>query len=99
MFAPDTNAYRAVLVGAAAIGFAGQCVKICSDSIVQTTINDAFRGRVFALYDMSLNVAIIAGTAIAAYTLPTDGRSLLYVGLLAGIVALASSIRNTTVKN
>ena len=99
MFAPDANAYRAVLAGATAIGFAGQCVKICSDSIVQTTIDDAFRGRVFALYDMSLNVAIITGTAIAAYTLPTDGRSLLYVGLLAGIVALASSIRNTTVRN
>ena len=92
--APETAAFAMVLLGATAIGFAGQCVKICSDSIVQTTIDDAFRGRVFAVYDMSLNVAIIIGTAIAAYTLPPTGQSLIYVGVLAGIVALASTIKN-----
>ena len=93
-FAPESHAYFAVLAGATAIGFAGQCVKICSDSIVQTTIDDAFRGRVFAIYDMSLNVAIIAGTALAAFTLPTDGRSEIYAFLLAATVAAASAVRN-----
>lgn len=92
--APTTGAYIAAIVGATAIGFAGQCVKISSDSVVQTTIDDAFRGRVFAIYDMSLNVAIIIGTAIAAYTLPTNGQSLTYALVLAGIVGLASAIRN-----
>lgn len=94
LHAPDRAAFVMVLLGATAIGFAGQCVKICSDSIVQTTISDAYRGRVFAIYDMSLNVAIIIGTALAAYTLPTTGQSLGYVALLAGVVAIASAIRN-----
>lgn len=92
--APNTGAFVAVLIGATAIGFAGQCVKICSDSVVQTTIDDAYRGRVFALYDMSLNVGIIAGTAMAAYLLPESGQSMAYVVLLAGTVAAASVIRN-----
>lgn len=92
--APSTGAFIAILVGATAIGFAGQCVKISSDSVVQTTIDDAFRGRVFALYDMSLNIGIIIGTALAAYLLPASGQSALYVCLLAGTVALASLIRN-----
>lgn len=92
--APTTHAFIAVLIGATAIGFAGQCVKISSDSIVQTTIDDAYRGRVFAIYDMSLNIGIIAGTALAAYLLPDSGQSFAYVCLLAGTVALASAIRN-----
>lgn len=92
--APSSAAFLAVLVGATAIGFAGQCVKIASDSVVQTTIDDAFRGRVFAIYDMSLNVAIILGTALATYMLPGTGQSFAYVLLLAGVVAVASSIRN-----
>ena len=94
LFAPAADAFAAVLIGATGIGFAGQCVKISSDSVVQTTIDDAFRGRVFAIYDMSLNIGIIVGTAVAAYLLPEAGQSILYVGLLAGIVALAASIRN-----
>lgn len=94
LHAPSTGAFAAVLIGASAIGFAGQCVKIASDSVVQTTIDDAYRGRVFAIYDMSLNIGIIAGTALAAYMLPTSGQSLAYVVLLAGTVALASTIKN-----
>lgn len=92
--APEHGAYVMVLLGATAIGFAGQCVKIASDSVVQTTIDDAYRGRVFALYDMSLNVGIIIGTALAAYVLPTDGRSWIYAVLLAATVGIASTIRN-----
>lgn len=92
--APTTHAFIAVLAGATAIGFAGQCVKISSDSVVQTTIEDAFRGRVFAIYDMSLNIGIIIGTALAAYLLPETGQSLAYVCLLAGTVALAAAVRN-----
>ena len=92
--APSTGAFVAILIGATAIGFAGQCVKISSDSVVQTTIDDAFRGRVFALYDMSLNIGIILGTALAAYLLPPSGQSAVYVCLLASTVALASAIKN-----
>ena len=57
------------------VGFAGQAVKVCSDTIVQEDVDDDRRGRVFALYDVAVNVAIVTGLTAAALTAPTDGRA------------------------
>lgn len=80
----------AALLASTFIGFAGQCVKISSDTVVQTEVEDSHRGRVFALYDMALNVGIVAGTAAGAATLPVSGQSPVFAALL-GVVLLAAA--------
>lgn len=80
-----------LLAGALVIGFLAQGQKICTDTTVQRTIADSYRGRVFSLYDMLFNGAFVAAAAVAAATLPASGKSvaLLYatvaVYVLAGI--------------
>lgn len=75
-----------VMLGGLAIGFAGQCVKVCADTIVQEDVEDDHRGRVFALYDVGVNVAIVVGLTAAAFAAPASGVS---VFVCAWIVALA----------
>jgi MFS family permease len=92
---PDSAvAMGAVLVGSTCIGFAGQCTKISSDTVVQTEVDDSHRGRVFALYDMALNLGIVAGTAFGAATIPTTGQSPLFACALGGLLLVAASIRD-----
>lgn len=73
---------RSLLLAAFVLGLASQGVKICVDTLVQTSIDDAFRGRVFSIYDVVFNVAFVAAAAVAVLVVPPDGRS---TGLLAGI--------------
>jgi hypothetical protein len=65
----------AILVAAFLLGIASQSIKICVDTIVQEEADDAFRGRVFSIYDVVFNGAFVAAAAIAAVTLPPSGRS------------------------
>jgi len=55
--------------------FFGQNVKVTSDALVQSKIDDYFRGRVFAVYDVLVNAAIVGGGLLAAFLLPTSGLS------------------------
>ena len=66
---------RALLVSAFFLGVASQGIKICVDTLVQAGVDDAFRGRVFALYDVVFNVTFVAAAAVAALVLPDSGRS------------------------
>jgi len=54
-------------------GMAGQAVKVTNDAIVQQTTSDIFRGRVFAVYDVVVNAAIVSGALLCAAFLPTSG--------------------------
>ncbi|WP_131740788.1 MFS transporter [Actinomadura roseirufa] len=58
-----------------ALGFVSQGVKLCVDTTLQESIEDAYRGRVFAVYDMLFNAAFAAAVAAAATWLPADGRA------------------------
>lgn len=73
----------ALLVSSYFLGVASQGIKICVDTLVQAGIDDAFRGRVFSLYDVVFNVAFVAAAAVAALVLPPTGRSLTVLILLA----------------
>ena len=53
----------------------GQSVKVTNDALVQSKIDDVFRGRVFAVYDVLVNGAIVTGALIAAWVLPSSGDS------------------------
>ena len=53
----------------------GQSVKVTNDALVQSKIDDYYRGRVFAVYDVLVNGAIVIGSLIAAKLLPLSGDS------------------------
>ncbi len=54
-------------------GMAGQAVKVTNDAIVQQRTSDIFRGRVFAVYDVVVNGAIVSGALLCAFFLPASG--------------------------
>ena len=55
--------------------FFGQNIKVTNDALVQSKIDDYYRGRVFAVYDVVVNAAIVSGGLIAALLLPASGVS------------------------
>jgi predicted MFS family arabinose efflux permease len=65
----------AVIVSAFFLGLAAQGIKIVVDTLVQLHVDDAFRGRVFSVYDVLFNVAFVAAAAVGAVVLPTTGKS------------------------
>ncbi|MEU1735908.1 MFS transporter [Streptosporangium sp. NPDC020145] len=69
-------------VGGFVLGLAGQSIKICTDTRVQSDIEDVYLGRAFSLYDMLFNGTYVIAAAIAAALLPADGRSMLVLGLI-----------------
>ncbi|MEU3144410.1 MULTISPECIES: MFS transporter [unclassified Streptomyces] len=83
-----------LLLGAFVLGLTTQGAKIATDTIVQSSVDDAFRGRIFSLYDVLFNVAFVGAAAVAALMLPPDGRSVPLVATIAviyGGVAVAIS--------
>jgi len=65
----------AILVAGFLTGFCSQGVKISVDTLVQTGVDDVYRGRVFSLYDMIFNVGQVSAAALGAVILPDDGKS------------------------
>jgi len=77
-----------------AVGFclylARQGVAICATTILQEEVDDAYRGRVFAFYDMMFNVTYVAGAGLSAAFMPADGHSPAIVAVVAaGYAVLA----------
>jgi MFS family permease len=56
---PFTHAF--FLVAAFFLGFAAQASKICIDTLLQESVEDDFRGRVFSFYDTLFNVSFVRG--------------------------------------
>ncbi|MQY05306.1 MFS transporter [Actinomadura macrotermitis] len=84
-------------VASFALGVVSQGVKLCVDTILQETIEDAYRGRVFAVYDMLFNATFAAAAAAAATWLPADGASYpTLAALVAVYVAGAAGYRAAT---
>ena len=54
---------RPMLVAAFVLGLITQGAKIATDTVVQSSVDDAFRGRVFSLYDVLFNVAFVGAAA------------------------------------
>ena len=52
----------------------GQSFKVTNDALVQSKIDDYYRGRVFAVYDVLVNAAIVSGGIIAALLLSDSGQ-------------------------
>ncbi|SDQ23544.1 MFS transporter [Quadrisphaera sp. DSM 44207] len=85
-----------LVAAGAALGLAGQAVKIGVDTVVQTGVEDAVRGRAFALYDVVFNAATVLGALAAVLVVPADGRSpALHAVLAAGyaLTAVAAALQ------
>ncbi|MEU6219644.1 MFS transporter [Streptomyces sp. NPDC047022] len=80
-----------MLVAAFVLGLTTQGAKISTDTIVQHTVEDAFRGRVFSVYDVLFNVAFVGAAAVAALMLPPDGRSAALVVTVACVYAAVAA--------
>ncbi|MCM1970894.1 MULTISPECIES: MFS transporter [Streptomyces] len=81
-----------MLVAAFVLGLTTQGAKIATDTIVQFSVDDGFRGRIFSLYDVLFNVAFVGAAGVAALMLPPDGRSVplvVTVAVIYGAVAVA----------
>jgi len=78
-----------MLVAAFVLGLVTQGSKIATDTIVQASVDDGFRGRIFSLYDVLFNVAFVGAAGVAALMLPSDGRS---VSLLVTIAVIYGAI-------
>jgi hypothetical protein len=87
----------ALSVTAFTTAFFGQNIKVTNDALVQSKIDDYYRGRVFAVYDVVVNSAIVSGGLIAALLLPTSGVTakvplfVMSAYLLVAVVVLRSS--------
>jgi MFS family permease len=57
------------------LAFTSQGFKISVDTVIQETVVDAYRGRVFAIYDTLFNLALVLAAALTAAVLPEDGHS------------------------
>jgi hypothetical protein len=80
------------VLGSFLIGMSAQAVKICVDTIVQENVEDEFRGRVFAFYDMLFNCAFVASAAVASLTMPESGKSYVILISVSVLYALAAGL-------
>jgi MFS family permease len=87
-----------LVIAAFLLGIVAQGVKICVDTLVQEQCDDAFRGRVFSLYDVLFNVAFVSAAAVGVVLLPTSGKSYVSIGLIAGGYAVTGAVYAYTVR-
>jgi MFS family permease len=71
------------MVAAFLLGLTAQVLKICVDTLVQAHVADEFKGRVFVIYDMIFNVALVVAAGIAAMILPASGKSVIILIIMA----------------
>jgi MFS family permease len=82
----------AVVTASFFLGLSAQGVKICVDTLVQRHVDDAFRGRVFSIYDVLFNVAFVLAAIVGAVVIPASGKSYaLLIACAAGYVVTAAS--------
>lgn len=69
----------------------GQSLKVTNDALVQSKIDDIYRGRVFSVYDVVVNGAIVSGAVIAALLLPNSGDTYIVPALVSAIYLIAGA--------
>ena len=79
-----------MLVATFVLGLTTQGAKIATDTVVQSSVDDGFRGRIFSVYDVLFNTAFVGAAAVAALMLPPDGRSVPLVVTVAVVYAVVA---------
>jgi MFS family permease len=72
------------------LGVVAQGVAICATTILQQEMDDDYRGRAFAFYDMMFNIPFVLGALVAAAIMPEDGKSYLLIAVAAAGYLLAA---------
>jgi len=72
-----------LMVAAFLLGLTAQGIKICVDTLVQAHVADEFKGRVFVIYDIIFNIALVAAAVIGAVMLPANGKSVMILIIMA----------------
>lgn len=75
-------------ITALTLAFGYQAAKICADTVIQADSDDAYIGRVFALYDTANNISYVLAFAAGVYLVPADGRGMAAVFVVAGLYLL-----------
>ncbi len=88
----ETFSPIAFLILAFGLGLGAQGVAICSTTILQEEVDDAFRGRMFAFYDMTFNVTYVIGAALSVAFMPSDGHSPVLIGIVATGYAIVAVV-------
>ncbi|MFM8773526.1 MAG: MFS transporter, partial [Actinomycetota bacterium] len=81
----------ALMVAALSLGFANQAAKVAADTLVQREIDDDYLGRVFSIFDIAVNLALVVGITLVAFTAPASGVAPLVftgIGILLALNAL-----------
>jgi hypothetical protein len=86
-----TFAQPAFLAISLILGLVAQGVAICSVTIIQQRMDDNYRGRVFALYDMLFNVPFVLGAVVAAQIIPDTGKSYVLIAVASAGYLLAAA--------
>jgi MFS family permease len=86
---------QTLLPAALVLGFVAQAAKICVDTIVQETVEDDYRGRVFSFYDTLFNLTFVAAAVVGALVLPPSGRSYPVLALIAAGYAVTALLYGT----
>jgi len=60
-----------------------QGIAICVTTVLQEEVEDAFRGRLFAFYDVMFNVSLALGALLSAVFMPLNGKSPALIGAVA----------------
>jgi MFS family permease len=72
------------------LGVAGQGVAICATTILQQETGDAYRGRMFAFYDMTFNVTYAGGAALSVLFMSVTGHSPVLVAIVTAGFAITA---------
>ena len=83
------------------VAAAGQSMKVTNDALIQSTIADVYRGRVFAVYDVLVNCGIVGGALVAAMILPKSGISSLLPFIIGATYCIVAAVllRKTNFKS
>jgi sugar phosphate permease len=69
-----------------------QGVAICATTVLQEEVDDAYRGRLFAFYDVMFNVSLALGALLSAFFMPLNGKSAALIGAVAAGYAVAAAV-------
>jgi len=68
-----------------------QGVAICVTTVLQEEVDDGYRGRLFAFYDVMFNVSLAAGALLCTPFMPLNGKSAAITGAVAAGYAVAAA--------
>ncbi len=86
-----SRSMAALMIAGVSLGFANQAAKVAADTLVQREIDDDYLGRVFSIFDIAVNLALVLGITIVAFTAPASGVApavFIGIGVLLALNAL-----------